>query len=68
MSGYGCTVWVNDNEGKEFICTLDSMCTLDECNEFIGTLDSDRKIPKKLEELTEHERSSCRSSVAVFGM
>ena len=67
MNGSGCSVWVNDKEGKEFICTLDSMCSLDECNEVISTLDSNRKIPNKFEELSEHERASCRSSASIFG-
>ena len=61
--GYGCSVLVKDNEGKGLICTLDSICSLDECNEVISTLDSNRKIPTKIEELSAHERSSCRSSV-----
>jgi|GEM_PF-1580908 len=66
--GFGYSVLVSDNEGNEFVCTLDnSICTLDERNEFVCTLDSNRKIPNKLEELTEHERSSCRNSVSVIG-
>ena len=31
--GYGYSVWINANEGKGFICTLDSVCILDEHNE-----------------------------------
>ena len=68
MNGFGCSVWVNDKEGREDICTLDSLCSLDECNEVVSTLDSNRKIPNKLEELSAHERLSCRNSVAVIGV
>ena len=67
--GFGYSVWVNDNEGKEFICTLDnSVCTLDERNEVVCTLDSNRKIPHKIEELSMRERSSCRNSISVIGV
>jgi len=67
MNGFGCSIWVNDKEGKEYICTLDSLCSLDACNEVVFTLDSNREIPNKLDELSAHERSSCRASVSVFG-
>ena len=67
MNENGCAVLINDNDGNEFICTLDSLCSLDECNEVVSTLESDRKIPRNLEELSEHERHSCRSSILVLG-
>lgn len=63
----GCSILINDEAGNEFICTLDSMCSLDECKEVVCTLDSNRELPKRLEELSEHERSSCRSSILVLG-
>jgi len=65
--GYGCSILINDNEGNELVCTLDSYCTLDECNEVVCTLDGNRKVPRKLEELSERERSSCRRSISVLG-
>lgn len=66
--GFGYTFLVNDNEGREFICTLDnSVCTLDERNEVVCTLESTRKIPTKFEELSETERSTCRSSISIPG-
>ena len=65
--GFGYTVLVTNDEGKEFVCTLDSVCTLDERNEVVCTLDSNRKIPRKIDELSEFERNSCRNSVSVFG-
>jgi len=54
--GYGCSVLVEDNEGKKLIRALDSICSLDECNEVI----SNRKIPIKVGELQ-------RMSEAVVG-
>ena len=60
MKKHGCSVLVKDNIGDKFICTLDSLCSLDRCNEVVSTLDSNRKIPNKLEELSAPERSSCR--------
>lgn len=65
--GYGCSVLVKDTEGKELICTLDSICSLDECNEVVCTLEGNREIPIKFEELSARERSSCRRSVSVMG-
>ena len=65
--GYGYSILINDKEGKEFICALESVCTLDERNEVVCTLDSNRQIPNKLEELSERERSSCLRSVSVLG-
>jgi hypothetical protein len=49
MKGHGCLVLVKDNIGDKFICTLDSLCSLDGCNEIVSTLDGNRKIPNKLE-------------------
>jgi len=68
MNDYGCSVLVNDNEGNQVFCTLeDIVCSLSERNEVICTIDINRKIPDKFEELSEYERSTCRSSVSVFG-
>jgi hypothetical protein len=53
-------VWVTDNQGKEFLCTLDS-----ECND---ALESNRKIPQKFEELSMCERVSCRDVDEVLGV
>lgn len=60
MKNHGCSVVVKDNLGDKFICTLDSLCSLDECKEVVTTLDGNRKMPTKLEELSAHERRSCR--------
>ena len=60
MKGHGCLVLVKDTIGDKFICTLDSLCSLDKCKEVVSTLDSQRKIPTKIEELSAHERRSCR--------
>jgi len=54
MNLYENIVAVNDEKGRAFICTLDH-----KFNEIIGRLDRYRKIPNKLEELSEHERRSC---------
>lgn len=51
MNGYDSLVWVNDSEGREFVCTLDS----------------NRTSPKRMEDLTEHERSSCQDTSALIG-
>ncbi len=53
MNGYGSLVWVNDSEGREFVCTLDSNRT--------------STSPKRMEELTEHERGSCQDTSALIG-
>jgi len=58
---------VKDSAGMEYICTLDSVCSLDECNEVICTLDTTRKMPTTLEELSVAERSSCRNAISVIG-
>ncbi len=60
MKRHGCLVLVKDNIGDKFICTLDSLCSLDGCNEVVSTLDGNRKIPNKIDELSAHERRSCR--------
>jgi len=60
MKGRGCLVLVKDSMGDKFICTLDSLCSLDKCKEAVSTLDSQRTIPTKIEELSAHERRSCR--------
>jgi len=59
MKGHGCKVLVKDSIGDRFICTLDSLCSLNKCKEVVSTLDSQR-IPTKIEELSAHERRSCR--------
>ena len=60
MKGHGCKVLVKDSIGDKFICALDSLCSLDKCKGVVSTLDSQRKIPTKIEELSTHERRSCR--------
>ena len=54
MNLYEDLVVVEDEEGRAFICTLEH-----KCSEYVCRLDSNRKIPRKLEELSEHERRSC---------
>ncbi len=51
MNGYGSLVWVNDSEGREFVCTIDN----------------NRTSPKRMEELTEHERGSCQDTSSLIG-
>jgi hypothetical protein len=53
-------IWVKDNEGKEYLCTLNS-----ECNE---TLNEDRELPRKFEELSMCERVSCRDVEEALGV
>ena len=55
MNLYERQVVVNDEEGRAMICTLEH-----KCSEFVCRLDSNRKVPKKIEELSEHERNSCK--------
>ena len=54
MNLYEDLVVVDDADGKTFICTLDH-----KLREFFYGLKRNRKIPNKLEELSEHERRSC---------
>lgn len=54
MKDHGCSILVKDNLGDKFICTLD------ECKDTVSTLDSNREVPTKIEELSAHERRSCR--------
>jgi len=51
MIGYEGLVWVNDKDGKEFVCSMDN----------------NREPPKKFEELSEHEQSSCRNVNEIIG-
>ena len=51
MYGYENLVWVNDKEGKEFVCRLDGY----------------RDGPKKFDDLSEHERLSCRNVNEIIG-
>jgi len=60
MKGHGCLVMVKDTLGDKFICTLDSLCSLDKCNDVVSTLDGHRKVPTTIEELSAHERRTCR--------
>ena len=60
MKGHGCSVLVSGNLGDKFICTLDTSCSLDKRNKVVSMLDGNRKIPTTLEELSAHERRSCR--------
>ena len=52
---YERQVVVDDGEGRAMICTLEH-----KCSEFVCRLDSNRKLPRKIEELSEHERDSCK--------
>ena len=54
MNTYERLIVVRDKEGKKFVCTMES-----ECNESFCRLDGSRTIPRNLEELSKHERSSC---------
>jgi hypothetical protein len=49
--GYETMVWVNDDDGREFSCTLDT----------------NRKGIHKLNQLTEHERQSCMDVSLLIG-
>lgn len=60
MKRHGCLVLVKDNLGDKFICKLDSLCSLDKCKDVVSTLDGNRKVPTKIEDLSAHERGSCR--------
>jgi hypothetical protein len=48
---YGSMAWVNDDAGKEYVCTVD----MDHANE------------KHYENLTEEERKSCRNVNEIVG-
>lgn len=67
MKGHGCSILVKDKLGDKFICTLDSLCSLDECKDAVSTLDGKRKVPTKIEELSAHERRSCRDFGPTVG-
>jgi len=56
MRGYEHLVRVTDKEGKIFVCGLD--CEVG--SELTCTWDNEREAPRKLEDLLEHERNSCR--------
>jgi len=59
MNKYKGLVWVNDEEGRDFVCALDGDCD--------DTLRRDKEIPRKLGELSECEQVSCRV-VNKFGI
>ena len=48
---YGSMVWVNDNAGKEYVCTVD----VKHSNE------------KKYEKLTKEERGTCQDVNQIIG-
>lgn len=50
-AGYESLVWVRDDDGKEFSCTLDA----------------NRGNVKKFDELTEHEKKSCMDVSQIIG-
>lgn len=52
-------IWVKDNKGRDYLCTLD--------REFNETNDN-REIPHKLEELSTVERVSCRDVEEALGV
>lgn len=49
--GYESLVWVRDDEGKEFSCSLDT----------------NRGNVNKFDELTEHEKKSCMDVSQIIG-
>ncbi len=49
--GYASMVWVNDDNGREFSCTLDSS----------------RGGVRSLSDLSDHERSSCMDVNLIIG-
>jgi len=49
--GYESMVWVRDNKGSEFSCTLDSP----------------RGGVHRMDDLSDHERSSCRNVNDIVG-
>ncbi len=51
MSGYENLVWVNDRDGSEFVCTLDS----------------NHDTIRGFEDLSEHERQSCTNVNEIVG-
>jgi len=59
MKSHGCSVLVKDNLEGKFICTLDTLCSLDKCKNVVSTLNGKRKVPTKIEELSAQERRSC---------
>ncbi len=50
-SDFGSLVWVNDKEGREYVCTVSSKAGQ----------------PKDFESLSESERSSCANSNDFIG-
>lgn len=52
MYGYENLVWVSDKDGKEFVCALDR---------------HDDTTPTRFDELSEHERQSCRDVNEIIG-
>lgn len=54
MFGYGHIVLVTDEEGRKFVCTLET-----EVSELACEPDSNQEVSIKFEKLTERERSSC---------
>ncbi len=51
MYGYESLVWVNDKDGQEFVCSLDN----------------NRENPKSFNDLSEHEKRSCRNVNEIVG-
>jgi len=51
MIGYEGLVWGKDKDGKEFICSKDNS----------------RETPRRFEELSAHEESSCRNVNEIIG-
>lgn len=49
--GYESLIWVNDDNGKEFSCSLDKI----------------RGGVKSIHDLTDHERSSCMDVNSIVG-
>ena len=51
MYGYESLVWVNDNDGQKFVFSVDN------------TLEN----PKRFDDLSEHEKLSCRNVNEIVG-
>jgi len=56
-------VRVKNKEGKVFVCGV--VCEVG--SELTCTWDNDREVPRRLEDLSEHERNSCRALDEAIG-
>jgi hypothetical protein len=63
MKGYQRLVRVKNKEGMTFVCAVD--CEVG--SELTCTWDNEWEAPRKLEDLLEHERNSCRAVDEAVG-